>query len=93
MFSEPPNNLQIRKSDDDSPRSQTITGTSGKELSLECVSYGGNPAPKLVWIVKGAVVETKDAQDESREVRRKWRSVFPKHIFTIGFPIFFYNFH
>jgi hypothetical protein len=36
--------------------SGTLVGREGEELSLECVAYGGTPAPAIIWHVGGALL-------------------------------------
>ena len=52
-----------------------ITGTAGEELNLECVSEGGNPAPKLFWSINGRELPTLQAQENQRTEAGAWKAV------------------
>ena len=52
-----------------------LTGRAGEDLHLECVSAGGNPAPKLSWMVGDQPMPSKQAQENSRTADGSWRVV------------------
>jgi hypothetical protein len=45
-----PNYVELRTLGD---VSGTLVGREGQELTLECVAYGGTPAPSIIWHVGG----------------------------------------
>ena len=53
----------------------SISGRAGEDLYLECVSAGGNPAPKLSWIVADKPMRTKQTQENTKTEDGSWRAV------------------
>ena len=43
----------VRKTGDSSSGGDVISGSAGDDFSLECVATGGNPAPRLRWMMAG----------------------------------------
>ena len=52
-----------------------ISGSAGDDLSLECVSNGGNPAPTLKWLLRGQKIRSQESQEDERQENGRWRSV------------------
>jgi len=52
-----------------------LTAKAGEELNLECVSEGGNPVPKLSWLVNGARLETTLDQENTGLPGGFWKSI------------------
>ena len=49
-----PNYVELRTLGD---VSGTLVGREGQELSLECVAYGGSPAPSIIWHLGGDLTD------------------------------------
>ena len=60
---------------DSSSGSDVISGSAGDELSLECVSNGGNPAPTLKWMLRGQEMRTQEVQEDVRQTSGRWTSI------------------
>jgi hypothetical protein len=60
---------------DSSSGSDVISGSAGDELSLECVSNGGNPAPTLKWMLRGQEIRTQEVQEDTRQTSGRWTSI------------------
>ena len=65
----------MRKMGDSSSGSDVISGSAGDELSLECVSNGGNPAPTLKWMLRGQELRTQEVQEDLRQTSGRWTSI------------------
>jgi len=71
----PPQDVVVRKMGDSSSGSDVISGSAGDELSLECVSNGGNPAPTLKWMLRGQELRTQEVQEDLRQTSGRWTSI------------------
>ena len=67
--------MVLRKTGDSSSGSDVISGSAGDDLSLECVADGGNPAPRLMWTLKGQQIRSQEEQEDSRMDNGRWRAV------------------
>ena len=54
------------------PASDKIVGRAGDQLSLECVSTGGNPAPTLTWYLAGNIVTAQQSQQNEKTDEGTW---------------------
>lgn len=72
----PPATVLLRKLGDSGNDSVAVlSGSAGSELGVECVSEGGNPAPRLVWQLEGQDVVPGEQQEELRLPGGRWRAV------------------
>ena len=65
----------LRKAGDSSSGSDVISGSAGDDFSLECLATGGNPAPRLQWVVAGQEMRPEEMQEDSRQTDGRWVSV------------------
>ena len=65
----------VRKTGDSSSDGDVISGSAGDDFSLECVATGGNPAPRLRWMMAGQEVRAEEVQEDSRQTGGRWVSV------------------
>ena len=65
----------MRKAGDSSSGSDVISGSAGDDFSLECLARGGNPAPRLMWVVAGQEMRAVEEQEDSRQTDGRWISV------------------
>jgi hypothetical protein len=54
---------------------ETVSARAGESVSLECVSEGANPAPRLSWRLRGTPLQPAHQQHNERSAAGLWRSV------------------